>query len=455
LAGVVAELADGIAMISGSPADDEITVAPMLERGEVHVFDGPECISAWPQSSLSGVDVQPGEGDDLIRVRDGLIPPLKVSGGMGIDTVLIDNPSASRPDWMLNVPRVMTEAEFVGSFPAFALALIPTDHVHVEPGHDMSGMDHSGHDMSGMDMSGMDMSSGDMSGMDHSGHDMNATENAGNDMGSMDHSGGEMAGMERAEHDMSSMAGMVHAGHAMASMAGHAGHSMSGMDHSGHNMSSMGHAGHDMGAMGHAGHGDHAGHSEHAGHAGHAGHSGADHSSHAGHSGHAAHAGHSGHGDHAGRASHTGHEGHGMSFLHASHSGHGGHSSHSGHGDHAGRANHVGHDEHAHHTSHAGHNHEGKKAGSCHSTPENMDADVDAEEQVAAAQKPEDADHLTTEWSLAEVMKLPSLSKGAAYAGTLWFLYAANRSPRREEEEAKPRFTFEALEERGVRRSWR
>ena len=151
LAGVTTEVLDGIATVSGSSTDDEILIAPMVQRDEVHVFADGQCISAWRRSDVREIDVQSFEGDDLIRVADSVTFPVKVTGGGGLDTILIDRPQDHRHGWLFDVEQVMAEGEFTNSPavgqidhtdhaghttssipPTVPLSPIPMDHLHVE-----------------------------------------------------------------------------------------------------------------------------------------------------------------------------------------------------------------------------------------------------------------------------------------------------------------------------------
>jgi hypothetical protein len=122
LAGVTGDAFDGIATISGSPENDEIIIAPMLQREEVHIFDKVECISAWPQSDLREINVRSFEGDDLSRVADPVTVPVKTAGGFGTDTVLVSDPRAPLRGWVFDVEQAMTES---ASFSVAALSSIP------------------------------------------------------------------------------------------------------------------------------------------------------------------------------------------------------------------------------------------------------------------------------------------------------------------------------------------
>jgi hypothetical protein len=161
LAGVTAEVLDDIATISGSSANDEVVIAPMTLRDEVHVFANGQCISAWRQSEVREITVESLGGDDLIRVADSVPGAVKITGGVGLDTVLIDRPHDHRHGWLFDVERVMAEGEFASASAVgndahsqhaghgisnassqMQLFPIPTDHLHVdlqpEPIHEVA-----------------------------------------------------------------------------------------------------------------------------------------------------------------------------------------------------------------------------------------------------------------------------------------------------------------------------
>ena len=143
LAGVTSELSGGIALVSGTPANDQIIIAPMVQRAEVHIFDLAECVSAWPQSDVREVNVQSLAGNDVVRVGDAMTSPVKVTGGSGVDTVLINDPNASRPGWQFDAEQLGTDANYIDAvkaghgahgvtLPFATLSPILTDHVHVQ-----------------------------------------------------------------------------------------------------------------------------------------------------------------------------------------------------------------------------------------------------------------------------------------------------------------------------------
>jgi hypothetical protein len=486
LAGLVTEVVDGVAMISGSPANDEIVIATMVQREEVHVFEGDECVSAWPRSDVREIDVQSLVGDDLIRVGDSVAVPVKVTGGSGLDTVLINNPHAHRHGWAFDVEQVMAEGEFSGlatvgqgdhaghdmsgGFADLTLSPIPTDHVHV--GSPLATLPEETPPVSQPDptagtstvpsatpglprepiasepsVAGLQPTSllQREAGIDAVGQSaattstLAATSSAAPighqehlDHGSSVTSASSVSTSAHAEHGGSTTATLD------SSHAGHGGSTTSSLDSS------------------HAGHGGHTTATNDSSHAGHGGHTTATNdSSHAGHGGHTTAANdpsHAGHGQHTTAANEFSHAGHGQDetfaidwspFGHDQHRTSSNHSSHAGHDQHTTSSNHsshVGHNQYttsSNHSSHAGHDRHGAmpvagrpgetSSSACHASPEVSASEAIAQEQTGAGQEREDvAGQVSAESTPVEdrpTTMPPLLSRILAVVGAGTLLY--------------------------------
>ena len=387
LTGVTAVVLDGVATVSGSSADDEIIIAPMPQRDELHVFDQGQCISAWQNGSVREITVRSFAGDDLIRVADSVAQLVQAVGGAGFDTVLIDRPQVHRHGWIFEVERVMAEGEFAGDSAVpndphsahaghgtsqvpspIELSPIPTDHVHVEMQRSEPIQDDfpvaPSHDHSQPFSAPSVHSSGTSPGQ--------GITSANSSIVVMPH-GSPIDHEMVPQSDNEATADPATAGlnsRTTSESGGHAGHPAMEGSTGGQSLTS-GHAGHDALAVSFAAQTSSGAHPDHHASAGPSGSAG-----HSVHAGHTASGGLSPGGEHAGHADHSGSAGSASGGEHSGHSDHGGSAvsitveefivvepgsataRKSGHGHHAGRTSHPGASGHGH----AGHSGPGAKA---------------------------------------------------------------------------------------------
>jgi hypothetical protein len=307
LAGVTGALSDGVATISGSPQSDEIIIAPMVGQDQVHVFDKQECVSAWPRSEVREIDVLSAAGDDLIRVAEPATIPVKATGGLGTDVVLIEAPDSERPGWLFDVEGAITENQFAGlvaphaahygySFPS--LSEIQTEHVH--PGLAPAESSAGGRGQEADPPAGQPSQPSGESGLytnpatdDIEGQPNPTTSVPAPAPGVIDNSGQTSAASDPSSSQpntaapaqasvgtssprttfLSALLG-AHAGHIASSAAG---------DHSGHEQGGSRAAAIDSVHSQHGQHGGEGGHAQHAGNSGHGQHGGeSGHSEHGG-----------------------------------------------------------------------------------------------------------------------------------------------------------------------------